>query len=90
MDKDTWTQEYPCPDSDILLRYDLQLVLDHWNSKYVWPNGIKDAFNSAFYSISDKQFDMVHFDETYVGTMIYNTTARRVQYFDGATWVGLW
>lgn len=90
MDKNTWTQEYPCPDNDLLQQYDLRVVLDHWNSRYVWPIGIKDAFNSAFYSISDEQLATIRFDESYIGMMIYNTTSRRVQYFDGSTWVRLW
>lgn len=90
MDRETWTQIYPCPDNDTLLHHDLRTVLDYWNSRYAWPNGIKGSFNSAFYSLSDEQLAAIRFDDSYVGMMIYNTTQRRVQYFDGSNWIRLY
>lgn len=89
MDRETWTREYPCPSNDMLLTYDLLTVLDYWNTTYVWPNGIKNTFASAFYFIDDESLARVHFDATYTGMMIYNTSRQQVQFFDGSSWVRL-
>lgn len=89
MDQETWTQSYPCPDNEHLLGYDLPTVLNYWNSTYVWPAGIKEAFASAFYHIDEPSLSMIHTDESYIGVMIFNTSSRQVQYYDGASWVRL-
>lgn len=89
MDRKTWTQHYECPSNEQLLRYDLPTVLDYWNSTYVWPAGIKEAFASAFYHIDSASLERIHFDESYIGVMIYNTDRRQVQYYDGSSWVRL-